>query len=136
MFGTILTALLSKAIPSAADFFLKKEELKQKVQLAKLEGKIAWENALTKRAEASEGRDHEWELARIKDSGFKDEWVLGLLSIPLILVFIPGTQKYILDGFAVLEKTPDWYQWMVLLIFTAIYGIRIWRRKMEVPKKD
>lgn len=136
MFGTILTALLSKAIPSAADFFLKKEELKQKVQLARLEGKIAWENALTKRAEASEGRDHEWELARIKDAGFKDEWVLGLLSIPLILVFFPQTASYVLKGFEVLEKTPDWYQWLVLLIFTAIYGIRIWRRKMEIPKKD
>jgi len=129
MFTTILTALLSKALPAAADFFMNKEKLKQEVELEKLRGKIAWEEALTRRAEASEGRDHEWELARIKDSGWKDEWVLALLSVPLMLVFIPTTAPYVLEGFSVLEKTPDWYQWLVMLIFTAIYGIRIWRRK-------
>ena len=130
MFSTILTALLSKALPSAADFFLQREKLKQEVQLEKLRGKRAWEEALTRRAEASEGRDHEWELARIKDSGWKDEWVLVLLSIPLIGVFIPYLAPYMLEGFAILDTTPDWYRWLVLLIFTAIYGIRIWRRKM------
>lgn len=129
MFTTILTALLGKALPSAAEFFMQKEKLKQEVQLEKLRGKIAWEEALTRRAEASEGRDHEWELARIKDSGWKDEWVLALLSVPLILVFIPATQPIILNGFAVLGETPDWYRWLVVVIFTAIYGIRIWRRK-------
>ena len=131
MFATILSALLSKALPSAAEFFMKREELRQQVELKRLEGKIAWEAALTKRASESEGRDHEWELARIQDSGFKDEWVLALLSIPLILVFVPTTAPYVLSGFEVLEKTPDWYQWLVLLIFTAIYGIRIWRRDVR-----
>jgi len=25
--------------------------------------------------------------------------------------------------------TPDWYQWLILSVFAAIYGIRVWRRK-------
>ena len=131
MFSSILTALLSKALPAAADFFMAKEQLKQEVKLEELRGKRAWERAMTQRAEASEGRDPEWELARLADSrnSWKDDWVLILLSIPLILVFIPSAQEYVLNGFGVLAQTPEWYQWMIGVIFTAIYGVRIWRRK-------
>lgn len=135
MFSTILTALLSKAIPSAADFFLKREELKQQAELKRLEGKVAWQEALTRRASESEGRDHEWEIERIKDSGWKDEWVLALLSIPLVGAFIPKIAPYILEGFNILQQTPDWYRWMVLIIFPAIFGIRVWRRKTIVDSK-
>ena len=73
--------------------------------------------------------DNSWELEQIKNSGWKDEFVLLLLSIPLILSFIPGTVEYVEAGFAALEKTPQWYQWLILAVFAAIYGIRIWRRK-------
>src|SRR5688500_10373139 len=130
MFGTILTALLGKALPSAADFFMKREELKQQVQLEKLRGKIAWEEGLTKRASESEGHDADWELARIKEAGWKDEWVLILLSIPMVMSFIPKLQPYVIGGFAALSQTPDWYRWLTLMIFAAISGLRVWRRKM------
>ena len=72
MFSSILTALLSKALPAAADFFMAKEQLKQEVKLEELRGKRAWERAMTQRAEAREGRDHEWELARLADS--RNSW--------------------------------------------------------------
>lgn len=75
--------------------------------------------------------DMQWELEQIKNSGYKDEWVLGLLSIPLVLVFIPKTAPYVLQGFQILEQTPEWYRWLVMLIFTAIYGIRLWRRQAD-----
>lgn len=130
MFGTILSALLSKAIPSAADFFIKREQLKQERELKKLEGKIKFEEAKTQRFSESLTADNVWELESIKNSGWKDEWVLVLLSIPLILVFIPQTQPYVLAGFETLNQTPSWYRWLVMLIFAAIYGIRVWRRKM------
>ena len=73
--------------------------------------------------------DNSWELEQIKNSGWKDEFVLLLLSIPLILSFIPGTVGYVEAGFEALAKTPQWYQWLILAVFAAIYGIRIWRRK-------
>jgi hypothetical protein len=73
--------------------------------------------------------DNTWELEQIKNSGWKDEFVLILLSVPMILSFIPGTVGYVEAGFGALSKTPDWYQWLILAVFAAIYGIRIWRRK-------
>ncbi|MBV30319.1 MAG: hypothetical protein CL504_06775 [Actinobacteria bacterium] len=73
--------------------------------------------------------DNSWELEQIKNSGWKDEFVLILLSIPMVLSFIPSTVGYVEDGFAALALTPQWYQWLILAVFAAIYGIRIWRRK-------
>ena len=73
--------------------------------------------------------DNNWELEQIKNSGWKDEFVLILLSIPMVLSFIPSTVGYVENGFAALSMTPDWYQWLILSVFAAIYGIRVWRRK-------
>jgi len=73
--------------------------------------------------------DNNWELEQIRNSGFKDEWVLFLVSIPLALCFHPDTVQYVEDGFAALEQCPEWYRWMTVSIFMAIFGIRVWRRK-------
>lgn len=73
--------------------------------------------------------DNSWEMEQIRNSGWKDEAVLITLLIPLWLCFVPYTVIYVEDGFRALSQTPDWYQWLILVIFTAIYGIRIWRRK-------
>ena len=69
------------------------------------------------------------EIEQIKNSGWKDEAVLVTLLIPLWLCFIPYTVVYVEKGFNALSLTPDWYQWLILVIFAAIYGVRIWRRK-------
>ena len=73
--------------------------------------------------------DNNWELEQIKNSGWKDEFVLLLISIPMVLSFIPATATYVENGFKALALTPDWYQWLILSIFAAVYGIRVWRRK-------
>ena len=73
--------------------------------------------------------DNSWELEQIKNSGWKDEAVLVTLLIPLWLCFVPQTVVYVENGFHALSQTPDWYQWLILVIFAAIYSVRIWRRK-------
>lgn len=122
-------SFLKGLIPDALGFFKQKQKLKQEVKLEVLRGKAEYERQKTTRAENSEGRDHEWELLSIKNSGWKDEWVLILMSIPMVMSFIPPMTQYVVAGFIALDGTPDWYQWLIMLIFTAIYGIRIWRRK-------
>lgn len=129
MFELIIGKLLGSFSETAAKVYIEKKKLKHEVEMEILRGKAAYERAKTERAERSEGRDHEWELESIRNSGWKDEWVLAMLSIPLVLVFIPATQPAVLGGFSALETTPDWYRWMVMSIFAAIYGIRLWRRQ-------
>ena len=131
LWDTIVGSLLKSVAPKVAEYYTTRLELKHKLREKKLEGKIRLEEAKIQRAEAAEARDHEWEQAQIANSGWKDEWVLILLSIPLVMSFIPQAHVYVEDGFAVLATTPEWYRWLILLVFTAIFGIRIWRRGAE-----
>lgn len=127
----LLSWLTGAPVEQIAEYFKERQRLKHERELAKLRGKIAWEEAKTRRAEQSEGRDHEWELESIRNSGWKDEWVLLVLSIPMILVFIPATQPAVKAGFEALEGTPLWYRITVASIYLATFGLRLWRRDVE-----
>ena len=131
MWASIVGALLSKVAPKVADYYMQKQQLKADIELEILRGKAAYEKAKTTRAEASEGRDHEWELQSIANSGWKDEWVLIIMSIPMILSFIPFTQQYVVQGFIALDGTPLWYRTTVMTIYLATFGIRLWRRDVN-----
>ena len=130
MWSSIAGALLGKVAPKVADYYMQKQQLKQEVELEVLRGKAAYEKAKTQRASESEGRDHEWEIESIRNSGWKDELVIIVLTIPMVLVFIPYTAAFVLEGFEVLATTPDWYRWLILMIYAATFGIRVWRRKL------
>ena len=129
MWETIVGKLLGGFAPEVVGYYKQKVALKHEQEIAKIRGKIAWEEAQTKRAEASEGRDADWELESIRNSGWKDEMVIIILSIPMVGTFIPGIQPYIQTGFDQLGTTPEWYRWLVVMIYAATFGIRVWRRK-------
>lgn len=129
MINKLLGALLGAPAEAVADYFKERQRLKSELKLKKLEGKVKIEEAKAQMEVRKLEADNAWELAQIANSGWKDEWVLILLSIPLVLVFIPDMAPYIQQGFDILATTPEWYRWMIVAIFTAIYGIRIWRRK-------
>ena len=126
---SILKSLLGSLGSSIVDFLDNRSQRKheQKTKVLELE-KLRHEKQIELIHNGQE-LDNAWELEQIKNSGWKDEFVLLLLSIPLIMSFIPNMQSYVVDGFEALSKTPDWYQRLILAVFTAVYGIRIWRRK-------
>ena len=126
MLGKVVGAGTGEAV---VGFFAERQKLKQELELAKLAGSIAVEKARAEYRVKDLEYDNAWELEQIKNSGWKDEYVLVLLSIPFALVFVPFAQPYVLSGFAVLEQCPEWYRWLILVIFTAVYGVRIWRRE-------
>lgn len=57
-------------------------------------------------------------------SSWKDEWLTLLISIPLILAFIPSMSQYVQQGFDVLREVPDWYMYLVSVVFAASFGIK------------
>ena len=130
IWDTIVEAALGKFAPSIVGHYTKKMQLKNEIEMEVLRGKAAYELAKSERAAQSEGRDHEWEMESLRNSGFKDEWVMALVSIPAIGAFIPKFQPYIVAGFEALEATPVWYQIIMSSVFLAAYGIRWWRRKV------
>lgn len=127
----ILSKILAGPIAAATDYFKRRMELKyeerehkRKIEEAMLERQIE----LIKQGLTA---DATWELEQIRTSGWKDEYVLIVLSIPLIMCFVPGLDKYVIAGFGVLNQTPGWYQWLILIVFSAIFGIRVWRRQQS-----
>ena len=58
-------------------------------------------------------------------NSFKDEWLVGLFSIPLTLLFCGDWGRTIVaEGFAALETMPDWYQYTLGVIVAASFGVR------------
>ena len=68
----------------------------------------------------------DWETLQARNAGqsWKDEYLVILFSIPLILAFIPSTVPYVMDGFAALEQMPDWYKYSLSVIVGASFGVR------------
>ena len=69
----------------------------------------------------------DWEriMAEGSQNSFKDEWLVGLFSIPLVLSFCGEWGRDIVsDGFTALESMPDWYQYTLGVIVAASFGVR------------
>tara|TARA_Y100000114_G_C11736664_1_gene316568 strand:- start:98 stop:481 length:384 start_codon:yes stop_codon:yes gene_type:complete len=68
--------------------------------------------------------DWDLEMARGSQSSWKDEWLVILFSVPLVLSFIPGMEGVVANGFEQLEKMPQWYQYSLGVIVAASFGVR------------
>ena len=96
----------------------KVEETKAKGEL-----KVAVEKRKTKMATGE--IDWDQTMAEASKDSLKDEWILALWSIPLILSFTgPAGVQIVMDGFEALEKAPTWYTASLGIIVAASYGVR------------
>ena len=68
--------------------------------------------------------DWDLEMARGSQSSWKDEWLVILFSVPLVLSFIPGMEGVVANGFEQLCKMPNWYQYSLGVIVAASFGVR------------
>ena len=104
---------------------------------SKSKNKCFWENATENRAKAAKALVQTVKVAGIHETGWektmdqgsqnslKDEWLVGLLSIPVILSFCGEWGRTIVaEGFAALETMPDWYQYTLGVIVAASFGVR------------
>lgn len=91
---------------------------RQKIKEAQIDAKVHNANI-----EAQE------RLQRASDmsTSWKDEFLLFIFCIPLVLAFIPSMVPYVLEGFEVLEQMPDWYQWAIIGMVSATFGLKGYR---------
>lgn len=128
-----LGSLLGKVPEAVANYFTTKLQ----VDAAERQRQMEYEDALHKRKLEliSQGlsADMNWEMefARQAATSWKDEYTLIIVSIPLIMAFIPGMDQYVKAGFDSFASTPLWYQAMVQVIFYATWGIRMYRRQIS-----
>ena len=70
----------------------------------------------------------DWEkiMAQGTQNSWKDEYLVLLFSIPLILAFLPfqWADKAVANGFAALDTMPDWYSYTLGVIVASSFAIR------------
>lgn len=125
MFGPIV-ALLDKVAGAGGDIvkgwqtrLTEKAEAQHALEKAETDAKIA-HFAKAQDAEIN------WDLIGIQgmSTSWKDEYLLILFSIPVVMCFIPGLDLYVERGFMALQATPDWFQVSFGLIVSASYGFQ------------
>jgi hypothetical protein len=121
LIGAIVGPIVS-AIGSIAGSWLETRKVKAEGAIAIAKSRIDFKVAqYTARAqmdvEAMKGMAFSW----------KDEYLLLLFSIPLILCFIPVSVPWVTAGFAVLHTLPLWYQWAITGMVAATFGLRTWK---------
>jgi len=102
---------------------------RRKLKQARLEGELkvtqAKTDAAVRIAETQQQMDANWNKLSIENSSWKDEWFVILLSIPMILCFIPGGAEHVRAGFdALRESTPEWYQYAFLVAVASSFGFK------------
>ncbi len=116
------TALISP-IASLAGTFLEGQVTKSKAKATLAQTEAEAKAEILKTAAT---HDSKWELimAESTKSSIKDEIVTVIILIPLILVFIPGMEQIVKNGFDRLNELPEWYTYLVFLTISAALGIK------------
>ena len=80
----------------------------------------------TKMAEAGQAQNYDLDRLAMEQmsKSWKDEILLLVFLIPMIMAFVPDMDKYALAGFEVIAKMPDWYQYIIIGMVVVIYGMR------------
>jgi hypothetical protein len=136
----IVRGVTSGLAAPVVDYLKSRQELRSKERIRKEELKDAHHSRQLELAKLGLTADMSWEqtFAEQAASSWKDEYVLGVVSIPAVLCFVPedfskwqGGAYYVTNGFAALATTPLWYQIMFCSTFLATVGIRYWRRNQS-----
>ena len=126
----VLSDLVSGLTGPVATYFTRRAELRAQAHTNELELlKAQGERQATLAAQGMTA-DANWEMefARQAATSWKDEYTLIVVSIPLVMAFVPGLDVYVARGFAAFSQTPLWYQVMVQALFYATYGIRAFNK--------
>jgi hypothetical protein len=88
--------------------------------------KVAKATAITKMAEAGQTQNYDLDRLAMEQmtKSWKDEVLLLVFLAPMIMAFIPNMDVYALAGFEVIDKMPDWYQYIIIGMVVVIYGMR------------
>jgi|TARA_R100001460_G_scaffold103985_1_gene149456 hypothetical protein len=98
---------------------VEEKKAQAKTRVAKAEAE-----AVVMQKKATGEIDWDLKMADASASSWKDEWLVILFSIPLILAFIPGMEDIVSRGFQQLEQMPQWYQYSLGTIVAASFGTR------------
>ncbi len=123
---SILSAI--PIIGNIIDAFSKGDETRQKIKQIKNEGaiKLAQSQIDAKINQVKSDADSAGNLDAIalKNVGWKDEYLMLVITIPTILAFIPSMLPYVKEGFIALDEMPEYYQYMLGGVYIYVFGFK------------
>lgn len=123
----IITAVGS-VIGGAFKTWMENRTAKQQGKIEITKAKIEQKKEKIKAETSIYQKKQEMDIASMTDMkyGWKDEYLVILLSIPIIMAFIPPLSSYALAGFAIVAQMPPWYKWAFTGMIAATFGLRTW----------
>lgn len=102
-------------VSAVSGFFADRAKIKQ----AKVEGQV-------RLLQSASDNVADWEALHAKGSqtSWKDEYVLILWSVPVVMAFL-GFEEQVFQGFEALAAMPEWYSYTLVTIALASFGIRM-----------
>lgn len=106
----------------------KRLKVEHQFELSKLDQQAKVANAMALIEMAKNGQQIDYSLDKIAmqnmQKSWKDELVLVVFLIPMLMGFHPATATAALNGFAIIAKMPAWYVGIVIGMVVVIYGMR------------
>lgn len=103
-------------------------KVEQAYDLQKLDHEAKVNQAKAAVEMAKQGRQMDYDLDKIAmnnmEKSWKDELVLIVFLVPMMMAFFPKTADYALAGFAIIAKMPEWYVAIIIGMVVVIYGLR------------
>lgn len=110
-----MAPIVSMLFSGALSFFTRRNEIKAAEHIKKLEG-----------LQSSEASEYLADKQRneILASSWKSGYITLVVSLPVFLCF-SGSEgaAFVLEGFKVLESTPEWYQFLFIGVFAVGAGV-------------
>ncbi len=110
--------LIGAAVTGLIDIFKSKAERKSRIEEAKT-------TATIERIKSGDEQAANLDALSLKDRGWKDDYLLLITTIPVLLAFVPDLAPYVKQGFDVLKASvPDYYWYALGMIYIDTFGFR------------
>jgi len=132
-----LTGIFTSVVEGVSSYVSKKQdqkklkiEHKSKIELLSMEAEVAVAKgvAFAKIELAKNGQMQDYDLDKIAmqnmEKSWKDELILIVFLIPMIMAFIPSLQDVAKVGFENIKSMPEWYRYIIMGMVIVIYGMR------------
>lgn len=77
-----------------------------------------------KRLQSGDEKAADLDMVSIKERGLKDEFIMLIVFIPLILSFFPDYASTVEAGFTALQNVPEYYWYVVAAVVIDTFGFR------------
>ncbi|WP_028025575.1 hypothetical protein [Enterovibrio calviensis] len=81
-------------------------------------------DAKVTRLQSGDEKAADLDMVSIKERGLKDEFIMLVVFVPLMLSFIPDYASYVEAGFNALKNVPEYYWYVVGAVVVDTFGFR------------